>query len=104
MISNAAVFSIGLYQRYLSPYKGYCCAHRSLHGRESCSQYGSRSIRRAGLRRGLALLNRRFQACNAASLTLTEQRNNALKAEACPLWSQQGTKSCCAPTISACPF
>jgi len=30
---------ISLYQRYVSPYKGFRCAHRVLHGGDSCSEY-----------------------------------------------------------------
>ena len=31
------ILLISAYQRYLSPHKGYSCAHRLLHGGESCS-------------------------------------------------------------------
>lgn len=34
-----AIACIGGYQRYLSPHKGFVCAHRRLHGGDSCSQY-----------------------------------------------------------------
>jgi hypothetical protein len=39
MVSKISVFSINFYQQYISPYKGYCWAHRILHGGDSCSQY-----------------------------------------------------------------
>lgn len=59
-----ALLAIRAYQRYLSPLKGYACAFRVLTGRDSCSAYGYRAIKRFGLLRGLALLRRRLQACS----------------------------------------
>lgn len=32
MLRSAAVSAIGVYQRYVSPHKGYCCAYRTLTG------------------------------------------------------------------------
>lgn len=57
-----ALRAIALYQRHLSPRKGYCCAlHAAGHGR-SCSAYGYRAIARGGVLNGLVLLRRRFAA------------------------------------------
>jgi putative component of membrane protein insertase Oxa1/YidC/SpoIIIJ protein YidD len=63
---SAALFAITLYQRYLSPYKGYCCAYRSYTGGASCSTLGFRVIRRFGIWDGLALLRERLALCGAA--------------------------------------
>jgi putative component of membrane protein insertase Oxa1/YidC/SpoIIIJ protein YidD len=58
-----ALRAITLYQRHLSPRKGYSCAlHAAGHGR-SCSAYGYRAIARGGVLNGLVLLRRRFDAC-----------------------------------------
>jgi putative component of membrane protein insertase Oxa1/YidC/SpoIIIJ protein YidD len=58
-----ALQSIALYQRYLSPRKGYCCAlHASGRGR-SCSAYGYRAIARGGVVNGMTLLRSRLDAC-----------------------------------------
>jgi putative component of membrane protein insertase Oxa1/YidC/SpoIIIJ protein YidD len=58
-----ALRAIALYQRHLSPRKGYCCAlHAAGRGR-SCSAYGYRAIARGGLLTGLVLLRRRVAAC-----------------------------------------
>jgi putative component of membrane protein insertase Oxa1/YidC/SpoIIIJ protein YidD len=57
------VASIRLYQRHLSPRKGFSCAHRGATGGASCSTYGYRAIARYGLRKGMRLLRRRLDAC-----------------------------------------
>lgn len=58
-----ALTAIGVYQRYVSPHKGFCCAYRARTGRASCSALGARAIRRWGLRRGLAVLKLRLRRC-----------------------------------------
>lgn len=63
---SAALFAIELYQRYLSPHKGYCCAYRIYTGSASCSVLGYRAIRRFGLWDGLALLRERLALCGVA--------------------------------------
>jgi putative component of membrane protein insertase Oxa1/YidC/SpoIIIJ protein YidD len=37
MLRACVIFLIGLYQRYLSPCKGFRCAHAAWHGGPSCS-------------------------------------------------------------------
>ena len=63
---SAALFAIEVYQRYLSPHKGYCCAYRVVTGGASCSALGYRAIRRFGVWDGLALLRERFALCALA--------------------------------------
>jgi putative component of membrane protein insertase Oxa1/YidC/SpoIIIJ protein YidD len=58
-----ALQSIALYQRHLSPRKGYCCALHAAGGVRSCSAYGYRAIARGGVMKGLALLRSRLDAC-----------------------------------------
>jgi putative component of membrane protein insertase Oxa1/YidC/SpoIIIJ protein YidD len=58
-----ALRAIRLYQRHLSPRKGYCCALHAAGGGRSCSAYGYRAIARGGLVQGLALLRRRLHKC-----------------------------------------
>lgn len=60
---HLALWAIRIYQRYLSPRKGFRCAYRVLTGRDSCSAYGYKVIARHGLRAGLPLLQRRLRAC-----------------------------------------
>jgi putative component of membrane protein insertase Oxa1/YidC/SpoIIIJ protein YidD len=76
-----ALALIGLYQRHLSPRKGFCCAYRFHTGAASCSALGHRGIRRHGLRRGLALLDRRLARCGLAHRRYGPRRP-ALRSEA----------------------
>jgi putative component of membrane protein insertase Oxa1/YidC/SpoIIIJ protein YidD len=62
-MKTLALAAIRLYQRHLSPRKGYACAWRVHRHGESCSAYGYRVIERHGLRLGMALLKRRMAAC-----------------------------------------
>jgi putative component of membrane protein insertase Oxa1/YidC/SpoIIIJ protein YidD len=73
----AAVAAIGGYQRYLSPYKGYHCAHAALYGGLSCSEYGKQAIQANGLASGLLLLRERFRACHQAAVTLRSRQCSA---------------------------
>ncbi|BCL36425.1 membrane protein insertion efficiency factor YidD [Nostoc sp. MS1] len=58
------------YQKHISPHKGFVCAHRVLHGGESCSAYIKRVISEEGLIAGWGKSHTRFQACKQANLTL----------------------------------
>lgn len=58
-----ALAAIGVYQRYVSPYKGFCCAYRVHRGGASCSALGARVIRRHGLAAGGVLLRQRLRRC-----------------------------------------
>ncbi|MBL8483981.1 MAG: membrane protein insertion efficiency factor YidD [Rhodocyclaceae bacterium] len=61
-----ALLAIRLYQRLLSPRKGWCCAYRHHTGRAGCSELGYRAIRRLGLLRGLGVLSERLYKCGVA--------------------------------------
>lgn len=74
--ARTAIAAIQAYQRYLSPYKGYRCAHRLHHGGESCSQYVKREIEEEGLVGIRAKAAARFAECREAGL--------AMKAEGIP--------------------
>lgn len=71
---STALAAIGLYQRHLSPRKGFCCAHRVLHGGTGCSGYAKAQIRDLGLWRALPLIRARFAACGDAADALYVQR------------------------------
>ena len=66
MLRKLALAAIRIYQRHISPYKGYCCAYRYHTGRASCSQLGYRAIGRLGLWPGLIVLRRRLIRCGIA--------------------------------------
>ena len=74
MITRLAIVGgIEAYQRILSPVKGFCCAHRFVHGGVSCSEYVRRAVLRFGPVKAFALANRRFGRCREAYALLSEQ-------------------------------
>ncbi|NRF68774.1 membrane protein insertion efficiency factor YidD [Aquincola sp. S2] len=80
MIDSAALKAIGVYQRYLSPYKGFCCAYRVHSGRASCSEYARRIVRRIGALALLQALPRQFARCRSAFAAL-RSRSEQQRAE-----------------------
>ena len=70
MTAAFAVSAIGFYQQFLSPYKGFRCAHRVRHGRMSCSQFAKRLIEKVGLLRFAPLFRRRLAKCGMAARTM----------------------------------
>ncbi len=44
MINKSAIILIQLYQKFISPYKGYCCAYKVHHNDVSCSQFAKLTI------------------------------------------------------------
>ena len=71
---NLAVIAIAGYQKFISPYKGFSCAHRVLYGCESCSQYFKRVIAEEGLSVAIANAKGRFQECREANEILKSRR------------------------------
>ncbi|MGI4857276.1 MAG: membrane protein insertion efficiency factor YidD [Janthinobacterium lividum] len=63
MLKSMALGAIRLYQRRVSPHKGFSCAYRVHAQGASCSNYGHRVIERHGLWLGLRLLRRRLEQC-----------------------------------------
>lgn len=61
-----ALALIRIYQRFLSPWKGFHCAYRVHTGRAGCSALGFRAIRRFGVLGGLRLLRQRTALCGVA--------------------------------------
>lgn len=72
--SRVAIEAIRLYQRRLSPLKGYRCAHRILHRGDSCSEHARRGIATDGVFRGLQQLRSRFGECREACRILKARR------------------------------
>jgi putative component of membrane protein insertase Oxa1/YidC/SpoIIIJ protein YidD len=77
VVRQVAIASIKVYQRYISPHKGFSCAHRVLYGGESCSGYIKRAIAQKGLLEALKASRQRFDACKEASLILKSQQEEA---------------------------
>ncbi len=65
-MSTMAVGAIGVYRHYLSPLKGFRCAHAALHHRGTCSDFGLRVYGRHAFSKATAMLRRRFAECRSA--------------------------------------
>lgn len=88
------LFAIRAYQKWISPYKGYRCAHRLYHGGESCSEYASRILNEQGWRKLRSKMKDRFAACrNAARFLKSEAMTDASEGEAAASEEHTGSKS-----------
>ena len=74
MLTKLSISAINLYQRYLSPHKGYCCAHRVYTGEDSCSQYAKVAIAEYGLFSAFPLIREQFDRCSLAAKEMKKQR------------------------------
>lgn len=70
MLRGGAIGLIEVYQRRLSPLKGFTCAHLVLHGGVSCSQAVKLAIVEGGLAAGWRAVRARAAACRAAMIAL----------------------------------
>ncbi|MEO0749065.1 MAG: membrane protein insertion efficiency factor YidD [Pseudomonadota bacterium] len=66
MLSRFALFAIFIYQRWLSPHKGFRCAYSVLHGGTGCSGFVKACIREHGVWRAIPMARGRFRQCTAA--------------------------------------
>lgn len=73
--TQAALASLNVYRRHLSPRKGFSCPHQLLHMDESCSAYISRILTNQSLSEAIRLAPQRFKDCKAAAQTLSSQRS-----------------------------
>jgi uncharacterized protein len=64
-----------MYQRYVSPYKGYICAFRVHTGRCSCSEFARRVVLKHGIMKMMTLLPRRFGRCQDSYLAQMANQN-----------------------------
>ena len=67
------LFLINIYQRWVSPNKGFTCAHRAYFGRSTCSAYGKRAVYKYGALTGVTLIFRRFKSCSVALKKLEKE-------------------------------
>ena len=80
VIASVAVEAIGAYQRYVSPHKGYQCAHRIGRAGLSCSEFAKVAIlAQGGVWKALPRIKLRLMECRAAYREL--QRNSLAQAE-----------------------
>jgi len=70
MLRYVAAGSIGVYQQYVSPYKGFRCAHHALTGKDSCSQFAKRLVLRHGVIALWRAMPGQFKRCRQAYLAV----------------------------------
>jgi hypothetical protein len=63
-----------MYQRWISPYKGFRCPHRLLHHGRSCSEFALDEIRELGIRRAVPRVRNQLRECGEAARTLRRRR------------------------------
>jgi putative component of membrane protein insertase Oxa1/YidC/SpoIIIJ protein YidD len=73
-MTAVAVAGIDLYRRYLSPLKGFTCAHNHVHSAKSCSTYGRDVYASHGLIEATRLMRARFAECKAAGAVVLASR------------------------------
>ncbi|MCC5656549.1 membrane protein insertion efficiency factor YidD [Nostoc sp. XA010] len=74
---QVSVGAISGYQKHISPYKGFVCAHRLLYVRESCSGYFKRVVAKEGSKAAFVNSRERFQAYKQANQILRAQTENS---------------------------
>ncbi|BAY89484.1 MULTISPECIES: membrane protein insertion efficiency factor YidD [unclassified Tolypothrix] len=70
LATQAAIASLNIYQKHLSPRKGFSCPHRLLYGSESCSDYVKHILINQDLMTAIKTAPQRFQSCKIAAKTL----------------------------------
>ena len=66
-------YFIYLYQSKVSPHKGFTCAHRGLHGGDSCSEYAKKQLIEHGVFTCLKATKKRFKECRDAAGTIQQR-------------------------------
>ena len=91
---------ITAYQRFMSPHKGFCCAHRALNEGLSCSQAIKRLVLRYGVLASWPYVRARFEACHTAHQVLLaqaqetgEEDNEENEYGECPVFTKEFWKS-----------
>lgn len=109
MLQSVCLAMIAVYQRRVSPHKGYICAMRARTGGRSCSSYAARAIARAGVGAGAILLQRRLRACSGAAAIFEQraERDPPLQSTfeerhcgGCAASVTEGRKLCCGNLIN----
>jgi putative component of membrane protein insertase Oxa1/YidC/SpoIIIJ protein YidD len=75
LVRQTAVNSISLYQKNLSPKKGFSCPHRLLYQGVSCSDYTKELFMSKRLIDVVPISFNRFRDCALASRALKSQRS-----------------------------
>ena len=72
-MNNVAVLIIRIYQKFISPHKGFSCAHANLFNGASCSEEIINIINSKGIIQGHDKIKLRFEECRNAYLILSSK-------------------------------
>jgi putative component of membrane protein insertase Oxa1/YidC/SpoIIIJ protein YidD len=72
-LNKAAAYLITLYQKFISPHKGFRCAASVYYGSASCSQTVKQIILQDGIVSGLARIRQQFNLCSVAARSIKEE-------------------------------
>jgi putative component of membrane protein insertase Oxa1/YidC/SpoIIIJ protein YidD len=81
---SVLVFLITLYQKYISPIKGFRCAYHILHQGESCSEFVKRNLLEQDLITAVKLSQVRFKKCSEAAFELSKQQRRQRSSDLIP--------------------
>ncbi|PQV62949.1 hemolytic domain-containing protein [Abditibacterium utsteinense] len=73
MFDTLILLGIEIYQRHISPRKGWRCAYSVLHGGAGCSGAVKRAVRQQGWCKAALLARQRFRDCKLAAQMLGAQ-------------------------------
>lgn len=101
MFTKPAIFSINLYQKHISPRKGFCCAYAAYHDGLSCSAYAKQVIMENGVSKAIPLIKERFKECKQASEYIQNEykdikEDEKVKPGKCEQGGQCGLDACSA--------
>jgi len=102
VVRQMATTSIAAYQQYISPHKGFACAHRLLKGGESCCEYIKQAIAQEGFLAALAISRQRFAACREANQIL-KARYRSISSHDDPDSKREKSKNRSNDCADACP-
>jgi len=68
--------AISVYKKYVSPFKGFRCAYRVLHGGNSCSTEIYELINKHGVLKGIPLAKVQLKRCTAAYKILSSKKED----------------------------
>ncbi|WP_415912977.1 membrane protein insertion efficiency factor YidD [Neptuniibacter sp. QD37_11] len=75
-MKKVAIWGIRLYQRFISPYKGFRCAHAAYHKGDSCSGAVIKIIAEKGVLKGFSSIRQRFADCGDAYRSIMEEEKS----------------------------
>jgi len=73
-MNTLALWTIGFYQRHISPHKGFRCAHAGYYGGTSCSHAVKAIVQTQGLLSSLPAIRARFKECRYAYTQLSSAK------------------------------